>query len=102
MEININGNTFILLPQKAIFWKQEKTLLIGDLHLGKVMHFRKEGIAVPSAAAETNFARLDELLSSNRTERIIFLGDLFHNQYNSEWERFKKWRSDNPSVEMII
>jgi hypothetical protein len=71
MEIDINGNTFILLPQKAIFWRQEKTLLIGDLHLGKVMHFRKEGIAVPSSAAETNFAKLDELLNSNRTERII-------------------------------
>ena len=34
--------------------------------------------------------------------RIIFLGDLFHNRHNAEWEIFAKWRNKYHSVEMII
>jgi len=102
MEININGSAFILLHQKAIYWRQQSTLLIGDLHLGKVTHFRKEGIAVPSRALENNFMRLNEILAAHSINRIIFLGDLFHNQYNDEWERFAEWRLRNSEIEMII
>jgi DNA ligase-associated metallophosphoesterase len=100
IEIELKGQTFVLLPQKAIFWKEQKTLLISDLHLGKVTHFRKEGIAVPSVALEDNFTRLDALLKYAETRRIIFLGDLFHHHYNREWERFGAWRSYNSNIEM--
>src|SRR5688500_14857465 len=102
MEIEIRGHQFQLLPQKAAFWKNTGTLLIGDLHLGKITHFRKAGIAVPSAAYENNFARLDEMVDSLQTDRIIFLGDLFHSRYNKEWDRFTTWRNKYKSLEMII
>lgn len=102
MEIDIRGHSFQLLPQKAAFWKNTKTLLIGDLHLGKITHFRKEGIAVPSAAYENNFIRLDEMVDTLKAERIIFLGDLFHSRYNKEWERFVAWRDKYGSIEMNI
>jgi len=102
MQIEIKDNQFVLLPQKAVFWKNEKTLLISDLHLGKVTHFRKEGIAIPSAAFDNNFKRLDELILTNNAYRIIFLGDLFHNRHNAEWELFAAWRTKYHSVEMII
>ena len=102
MEIKIAGHHFVLLPQKAVFWKEEKTLLVGDLHLGKITHFRKAGIAIPSVAQKYNFNTLDVLVSSNGVERIIFLGDLFHHHYNSEWELFSIWRNNYPSIEMIV
>jgi len=102
MEIEIKNNQFVLLPQKAVFWKNEKTLLISDLHLGKVTHFRKEGIAIPSAAFDNNFKRLDELIVLNTPSRIIFLGDLFHNHHNVEWELFTAWRNKFHLIEMSI
>jgi len=102
MEIEIKGNMFKLLPQKAIYWKIKKTILISDLHLGKVTHFRKAGFALPSGAFVNNFIRLDEIIDANETERIIFLGDLFHNVYNDEWELFESWRMQFPSIEIII
>lgn len=101
MKINILDNTFELLPQKAILWKEQKTLLISDLHLGKVMHFRKAGIAVPSIASENNFIRLHEMLSQHDVGRIIILGDLFHNQLNEEWNQLAEWRNKYPSIEII-
>lgn len=102
MEIEIRGNMFLLLSQKAAFWKEAKTLLIGDLHLGKITHFRKEGIAAPSVASHNNLVRLEEMVQATKAERIIFLGDLFHNKYNQEWDRFAEWRKKYPGIEMLI
>ncbi|MHB1176840.1 MAG: hypothetical protein ACYCZO_00750 [Daejeonella sp.] len=39
--------TLLLLPEKAILGQEEKTLIIADIHLGKVGHFRKAGIGIP-------------------------------------------------------
>lgn len=102
MQIEIRNNHFDLLTQKAIFWQEKRTLLIGDLHLGKIAHFRKEGIAIPQLAAENNFERLDELADNTKASRIIFLGDLFHNTYNAEWEMFSAWRAKYHFIEMLI
>src|SRR4051812_42331128 len=101
MLIEIRNLHFRLLPQKAIYWEEEKTLLVSDLHLGKIMHFRKEGIAIPAIALENNFKRLDEIVLTNNVLRIIFLGDLFHNSLNTEWQTFRRWRNKYQSMEMI-
>jgi DNA ligase-associated metallophosphoesterase len=77
-----------LFPQKALFWKNREILLLADLHLGKINHFRKSGIAVPSKANDHNLELLVEVISLARPKSIIFLGDLFHSYYNTEWEAF--------------
>ncbi|PWJ59539.1 putative SbcD/Mre11-related phosphoesterase/DNA ligase-associated metallophosphoesterase [Dyadobacter jejuensis] len=102
MKIRIHDNDFTLLVDKAIFWEDTHTLLIGDLHLGKIAHFRKEGIAVPPLAAEDNFKRLTHLLTRTKARRIIFLGDLFHSKHNSEWEAFLVWRETFRSTQMVM
>jgi len=102
MLIEIKDNLFQLLPHKAILWQNTKTLLIADLHLGKVTHFRKEGIAVPAASIHNNFARLDDMINNHEVQRIIFLGDLFHNRYNAEWDLFMDWRMKYSQIEMCI
>jgi uncharacterized protein len=102
MRIEIEGQEFILLHHKAAYWTGKKTLLIGDLHLGKIGHFRKEGIAVPKQAADRNFLMLDNMLGAFDVQRIIFLGDLFHSSYNEEWEQFAAWRRSYKDIEMLI
>lgn len=102
MQIKIKGHHFLLLCERAVFWEEKQTLLIGDLHLGKITHFRKEGIAVPAQAIGNNFQRLNHILQSTGAERIIFLGDLFHSEYNSEWELFREWRMSHKLIEMVL
>src|SRR5690242_10015167 len=102
MQIKIKGQTLLLLPEKAIYWEEEQTLIISDLHLGKVSYFRKEGIPVPSGGIDKNFNRLNHLLSHYDVRRIIFTGDLFHGKENKEWELFKSWRKDFPDIRMDI
>ncbi|HZY77884.1 MAG TPA: ligase-associated DNA damage response endonuclease PdeM [Cyclobacteriaceae bacterium] len=75
-----------LLPQKALWWPSEKILLVADLHLGKVNHYRKAGYPVPTKANDENTSVLIDMLNHHKPERLIFLGDLFHSHYNEEWE----------------
>lgn len=102
MQVEIRGHSFILHHYKAVYWVERRTLVVADLHLGKVSHFRKEGIAVPVAAINTNFVKLDELLDTFETQRMIFCGDLFHSSYNTEWELFSFWRQTHPHIEMLL
>lgn len=88
MKAVIAGEEFSLLPQKAMIWPRLETLLLADLHLGKVNHFRRYGIAVPSKANDHNLEIIVDLLRATRPRRVICLGDLFHSHYNTEWEVF--------------
>jgi DNA ligase-associated metallophosphoesterase len=79
-------SNLILLPQKALFFEDYRMLLIADLHLGKVNHFRRSGIAVPTSINKKNLELLIELIQQLNPKRVVFLGDLFHSHYNDEWE----------------
>lgn len=76
----------LLLPEKAIFLKNERVLIVADLHFGKVNHFRRAGLPVPSAANQKNAELMIDLVNRHKPLRTIFLGDLFHSHYNEEWE----------------
>ncbi len=66
-------------------------LLIADVHLGKVAHFRKHGAPVPASAAFRNLEELTGISNFFQPESICYLGDLFHSKLNEEWHDFKKW-----------
>lgn len=91
--LEIQNHTFILHPSGVLFWQEKSILLISDVHLGKVSHFRKFGAAVPQNAIQKNFDLMDETLSFFKPEHLIFMGDLFHSALNMEWQLFEKWTS---------
>src|SRR3954465_8468720 len=86
MVVAIGNYSFELLSQKALYWPSKKILLVADLHLGKVNHYRKAGYPVPTKANDENTTVLIDLLNHYKPERMVFLGDLFHSHYNEEWE----------------
>jgi uncharacterized protein len=86
MEIEVSGELVTILRQKALWLPHFKALLLADLHLGKINHFRRAGIAVPTRANDKNTETLIDLLNEHKPERVIFLGDLFHSHYNDEWQ----------------
>jgi len=88
MEVDILDEQIVLFPQKAMYWKKYGILLLADLHLGKINHFRRSGIAVPPKANERNIELLVELIELTRPRTVMCLGDLFHSHYNPEWEVF--------------
>ena len=102
LEIELLNQSLLLLPQKAIYWKQERALIAADVHLGKVGHFRKAGIAVPRDMEQDDLACLSDLIAEYHPEKIIFLGDLFHSDMNNDWEWFALWRRHFSGIEMTL
>lgn len=85
------GQTLLLYPERAIFWKETRMLLVSDLHLGKSHHFQKQGIPLPGGFQERTLDRLRRLIEKTEATRLFFLGDLFHSKYNREWQDFQVW-----------
>ena len=98
MKVSIYGQDLTLNHTKAIFWETKRILLLADLHLGKVNHFRKAGIAVPIKVNDVNIEELINLLLRVKPDRVIFLGDLFHSHYNTQWEVLRDLISNFPFV----
>jgi len=102
IHFNLKNQDLLLLPQKAIYWKQEKALIAADVHLGKVGHFRKAGIAVPRDMEQSELAVLSDLIFEHKAEKLILLGDFFHSDLNADWDWFILWRSQFPKLEIIL
>jgi DNA ligase-associated metallophosphoesterase len=92
----------VLLPEKGIYWQEKKMLLISDLHLGKVGHFRKEGIAVPSEMIYHDYETLTNILHTYQVDKLVVLGDFSHSDYNKELLLFSKWKNENRNLEVIL
>lgn len=87
----LKGETLCLLPQRAIYWPAQQALLLADPHLGKAAHFRRHGVPVSGAVMQRDLDTLSHLVAQWQPQHLYFLGDLFHSQYNREWERFCAW-----------
>jgi DNA ligase-associated metallophosphoesterase len=91
-----------MLPEKALYWEEQKALLIADAHLGKVTHFRKAGMGVPPATTQHNWDRLESLMAYWQPQEVIFLGDLFHSEMNSEWLLLKEFMAAHDPVKFHL
>ena len=89
--IEIRDQAWLLLPDKAAFWVDQKMLIVSDIHLGKSGHFRKSGIAAPVNITQKTLERLGNLIENLHPETVLFLGDLFHSEANREWFLFESW-----------
>lgn len=96
------NQTLILLAEKAIFWQETGILLIADLHIGKVNHFRKSGIAVPQITTNTDYSILNRLLQQYAVHEVVFLGDLFHSKANQACEEFAEWLMQYPHIRFTL
>lgn len=90
----LHQQTLWLSPDRCIYWEEQKTLIVSDLHFGKTGHFRKSGIAVPQSVYKEDMQRLMNQVQFYKPEQLIVVGDLFHSVINKELEFFKRWRSD--------
>jgi DNA ligase-associated metallophosphoesterase len=76
--LSIQENHFLLLAQRAAFWKEQQMLLIADPHFGKAASFRSHGIAIPRGTTRYDLDRLADLIRLHRPGQLVILGDLIH------------------------
>jgi DNA ligase-associated metallophosphoesterase len=87
-----------LSADRCIFWEEERSLIVSDLHFGKTGHFRKAGIAVPQSVYREDLLRLLCQIQYFQPRQLLVVGDLFHSRENKELELFLKWREDFPDL----
>ncbi len=90
----ILNHHFLLTANRTIFWEEEKTLIVCDLHIGKSGHFRKNGIAIPQNIFKEDMQRLFAEIQNYQPRQLIIVGDLTHSHSNKELDLFLKWRKD--------
>lgn len=98
----MRGQHFTLLPQRAVYWKEEQALILSDLHIGKSMHFRRAGIAIPKQVFDDDLNTLNNLISEHTPKQLLIVGDMFHSSHNNEVTLFHLWRMQYPELEIIL
>lgn len=96
------GQIFWVTHERALFWEEQGTLIVADLHFGKTGHFRKEGIAIPSRIYTDDLQRLIAMIYHFKAERLIIVGDFTHSVINRELEHFRKWRNDFSGLQIDL
>lgn len=102
MQIQWQHNTLVLLGEKALWLPKSSTLVVSDVHLGKITHFRKNGLAVPNGPQLNDLQKLQAIIDRLQPETLVFLGDLFHSDANSEWHLLEQFVADNSAVNFVL
>lgn len=45
--LKICDQQLLMLPERALYWREQRVLFVADLHLGKDATFRQAGLPVP-------------------------------------------------------
>jgi DNA ligase-associated metallophosphoesterase len=104
-KIELKGQTFQLLPERAMYWEEQNSLIVADLHLGKAASFRANGIVVPPGITADDFARLRRLIQETGSKKLFVLGDFFHASAgitDKITSQFNEWRESIKDVEIIL
>ena len=98
----IRNNHFLVTGGRTLFWEEEKTLILSDLHVGKSGHFRKNGIGVPQQVLLEDLRRLTHQVQYFGPKSMIITGDLFHSEENAEHDLFSKWLRELPDTDIKL
>ena len=105
LSLVLRGETVQLLPDPALWWPAQNTLLVADVHLGKAATFRALGQPVPAGTTQDNLRRLSTALQSTGASHLVLLGDLLHARQAHNTPLLgdlHAWRQGHPQVRMTL
>ncbi len=76
----VNGVALTPDPLGALYWASKETLIISDLHFEKGSSFAERGVLLPPYDTRTTLRRIRVLLQRYHPQRVISLGDAFHDE----------------------
>lgn len=101
-QINFQKTKLILLKEKAVWIPSLNSVFIADLHFGKASHFRKSGIPIPEPIHLEDLANLQLIIQNYQPQHVYFLGDLFHSDWNGQWEVLNQFLGTFSQVEFHL
>ena len=103
--IDVAGERVRLLPERALFWERERTLVAADLHWGKAAAFRAAGVPLPAGTTAADLRRLTAALDRTGATRLILLGDLFHaraGRVDRTLAEIGAWRRAHGALDVLL
>jgi DNA ligase-associated metallophosphoesterase len=77
-EIAVAGVALVADIAGALYWPEERLLVVSDLHLEKGSSFAARGILLPPYDTQATLARLAGLIGRYAPRIVVALGDNFH------------------------
>jgi DNA ligase-associated metallophosphoesterase len=78
--ITVAGVTFAADLAGALFWEDERLLIVSDLHLEKGSSFATRGVLLPPFDTAVTLAQLGAVIARHDPRTVIALGDSFHDR----------------------
>lgn len=78
------GHVFEVAGEAALFWRDQRALLVADLHLEKASAFAATGQLLPPYDSVDTLAEIEQLAVRHDAEAVYCLGDNFHDSDGEE------------------
>ena len=78
--LDVSGVTLIADLSGALFWEDERLLVVSDLHLEKGSSFAARGVLLPPYDTVATLGRLGAVIARHDPRRVVALGDSFHDR----------------------
>jgi len=77
---HFGGQSWMALPQGALFWPARHALIVADLHFEKASAYAARGRMLPPYDSLATLAALDGAIAATRAREVWCLGDSFHDR----------------------
>jgi len=78
--VTIAGVTLVADLSGALFWQDERLLVVSDLHLEKGSSYARRGVLLPPYDTAATLSRLACVIARHDPRTVIALGDSFHDR----------------------
>lgn len=78
--LNVAGIDLIADLSGALFWEEQRLLVVSDLHLEKGSSFAARGVLLPPYDTAATLGRLSAVIARHDPRIVIALGDSFHDR----------------------
>jgi DNA ligase-associated metallophosphoesterase len=78
VEVVVAGVAILADPAGALYWPEERVLVVADLHLEKGSSYAARGVLLPPYDTTATLARLALVINRYAPRAVIALGDSFH------------------------
>ncbi len=79
-KVSIADVTFVADISGALFWKEQRLLIVSDLHLEKGSSYAMRGVLLPPYDTLATLSRLTAVIARHDPRMVIALGDSFHDR----------------------
>ena len=78
LPITLGDQTLFAHACGVLYWQEQETLIVSDLHLEKGSSFATKQVFLPPYDTAATLDQLSRLIRTFKPQRVIALGDSFH------------------------